>query len=73
MGWAKKAVVFLWFVVVQNHNHYTTAKAIIFLVQERNLWYALLMMANEPKQRCRELLVHLVELVCVCGHFFILS
>ena len=60
--------------LVQNHNHYTTDKAIIFSgAGERNRGYALLMKDNkQKKQRCKGLplfhffLCHMVELVCVC-------
>ena len=43
MGWAKQAVMFLvceMNLLVQNHNHYSTANAIIFqysVVQEREI------------------------------------
>ena len=45
----------LWFVgtnlLVQNHNHYTTAKTIYSVAQERNRGYALLMKAETTLYR----------------------
>ena len=35
-------------ILVKNHSHYTTTKAIFLGAVERN-WYALLMKANKPE------------------------
>ena len=65
--------------LVQNHNHYTTVKAIIFSgAGERNRGYALLMKANKPETVLYRaptsslLLTHMVELVHII-HFVLLQ